>query len=167
MPTSPSVSRAATKLADIQVRRLECVEALEAMQFSLSRGRAEILISTARFWSEDQQDRFVGLFQQLVGSGVKVNLEVPADTRQFSNVDRERLARLRGDLARDGLAVWETKESHEANFVAIDGSIAYVFAGSPFMDVAASAERFGDDRPTVVVGFDQVQRFLGVVHGES
>lgn len=164
--TSPSANRAANRLADIQVRRLECVEALESMQFSLSRGRAEILISTARFWPDDHEDRFVGLFKQLVRSGVQVNLEVPADTRQFSNADRERLSRLRNDLGAEGLKMWETKESHEANFIAIDGSIAYVSAGSPFMDVAMSAERFGDDRPTVVVGFEQVQRFLQVVHGE-
>jgi hypothetical protein len=165
--TSPSVGRAANRLAGIQVRRLGCIEALGALQFSLSLGRAAILISTSRFWPDDQHDRFVDLLQQLLGSGVTVTLEVPADNRQVSNMDRECLARLRSDLAGAALTVWETKESQEANFIAIDGAIAYVFAGNPFMDVARSAERFGDDRPTVVVGFEQVQRFLSVVHGEA
>lgn len=162
-PSSLSV-RASARLADIQVRRLQCVDAPEALQFSLASGRAEILISTARFWHEEQHEHNVGLVRQLLSSGIVVNLEVPADERQISNVDRQCLATLRSELEGDGLVLWRSKASHEANFVAVDGEIAYVFAGSPFADLATSAERFGDDRPTVVAGRERVQGFLDRVH---
>lgn len=166
-PTSSSNTRAANRLAGLQIRRLECVEAPEALQLSLSAGRAEILISTSRFWHQDQDDHYLDLLRQLLVSGVKINLEIPSDSRQMSRPDRECLARLKDELEGDQLVLWESKASHEANFVSIDGEIAYVFAGSPFTDLATSAERFGDDRPTVVVGMEHVQRFLSVVHGDG
>lgn len=166
-PTSSSVDRATSRLAAIQIRRIRCVDAAEALQLSLSRGRAEILISTSRFWQEEQQEHFLDLLRQLLLSGVSIKLEVPTDGRQMSKADHECLTLLKRELDGDGFHVWETKESHEANFVAVDGEIAYVFAGSPFNDLAMSAERFGDDRPTAVVGNEYVQRFLGVVHGEA
>lgn len=160
-------NRASARLAGLEVRRLQCVDATEALQFSLSSGRAEILISTARFWHEEQHEHNVDLIRQLLASGIVVNLEVPADERQISLVDRECLAKLEKELVKDGLALWKSKASHEANFVSIDGEIAYVFAGSPFVDVATSAERFGDDRPTVVAGPERVQGFLDRVHRGS
>lgn len=163
--TSSSVDRATSRLAGMNVRRIRCADAAETLQLSLSRGRAEILISTSRFWQVDQQEHFLDLLRQLLLSGVSIKLEIPADARQMSKADHECLSRLKRDLGGEGLEVWDTKESHEANFVTVDGEIAYVFAGSPFTDLAMSAERFGDDRPTVVMGHEQVQHFLSVVHG--
>ena len=164
VPPSALSIRASARLADIQVRRLQCVEAPEALQLSLASGRAEILISTARFWHEEQHEHNVGLIRQLLTSGITVNLEVPADERQISNADRQCLVSLQAELDADGLVLWRSKASHEANFVAVDGEIAYIFAGSPFAELAMSAERFGEDRPIVVAGRERVQGFLETVH---
>jgi hypothetical protein len=165
--TSSAAARAQNRIAELPVVRLECIEAHEALQLGMSTAQAEILISTTRLWSSESVDEWVKFIRQLLNAGVAVNLEILADQRQMAKVDQERLAELQEACHDTNLKVWPTKAAHEANFVAIDGTSAFVFPNSPFVDIGYSSERLGDDRPSGIYGLDNVQELLSTVHERS
>jgi hypothetical protein len=165
--TSSRASQARDRLADVSVGRLDCVSTQESLRFAMSTAQADILISSSRFWPAEAADEYATFIRQLLDAGVSVSIEVPADDRQIARADAGLLKDLLKASEGTSLAVWNTKAPHEANFVAIDGATAYLFASSPFYEVGRASERFGDDRPTVVLGFDNVQEVLQTVHSRS
>jgi hypothetical protein len=133
----------------------------------MSTAQADVLISTSRFWPPEAADEWANFIRQLLDAGVSVSVEVPSDERQISRLDAGLLKDFMQATDGTALAVWNTKAAHEANFVAVDGATAYLFATSPFYEIGRASDRFGDDRPTVVLNSDNVDEVLQTVHARS
>lgn len=165
--TSSRTAHARSRLADVAVGRLDAVSTLEALRYAMSTAQAEVLISTSRFWPPEVADEWAAFIRQLLDAGLTISVEVPSDERQMSRLDAGLLQDFMQATDGTSLTVWNTKTSHEANFVSIDGATAYLFATSPFYEIGRASERFGDDRPTVVLNSDNVEEVLQIVHARS
>lgn len=162
-----SVLKARTRLASENVRRLECLESTEALVAALSSARQRVVISTSRFWPQMHAIDYGKILSKLLASGVSVGFETPAQKLSLSKVEHANfLAALEG-LGGYAVDHEQTKPDHEANFILIDSMAGYVFAGSPFAELATLPERFGDDRATSLFGSDVVEEFLTHVVGRN
>lgn len=152
------------RIAAMAVRRLSPREAAEVTEVSMLGARDGVLVSASRLWPPARRAHYAKLFRQLNAGGCPVTFETPPKSA-MSKSDATELGHISDSLRDSGIEFVESKPANEASFIVIDQASVIIFPGSPFVDVATTSDRLGDDRPTMVRGVELVRAVIESAHG--
>lgn len=152
-------ARLRSRLHQLPVRKLSLTEASDSLEVRMLRSRSSVAISASRLWAADRRDHYHELLNQVIGSGCAVSLETPP-TGSIGRATETELIALRKEFEGKAIVFVETKPQNEAGYVVLDEAALMLTPGNPFIEIASSAGRLGDDRPTLIEGRGPVRVIL-------
>jgi len=148
-------TRLRTRLAGFPVRRLAVSELADTTEVRMLQSRERVYLSASRLWPRERRAHYTDLLKQVVSGGCPVTLETPP-VENMTRADKAEINAV-GDAFRDtALTFVTTKPANEASFIVFDGAAMTVFTGTPFIELVTTADRLGDDRPTLIQGAGRV-----------
>lgn len=156
------------RLSGFSVRHLSLSEVADSTEVRMLQAREGVYISASRLWPRNRRAHYIDLLRQVLAGGCPVTLET-SSVEDLTRADQAEVATLTQDFRDAALTFATTKPAHEASFIVFDGTAMTVYAGTPFIELVTTANRLGDDRPTIIQGsgrlaaIPQSQRATGPV----